>query len=94
MKSTFKVSFFLKRNQVNKDGNAPIIARITVDGRIAEFSTKMNIHPNKWSVEKGKASGHTAPAVNLNTTLETIKASLYKHYLCLQERNSILPLKR
>ena len=94
MKSTFKVSFFLKRNQVNKDGNAPIIARITVDGRIAEFSTKMNIHPNKWSVEKGKASGHTAPAVNLNTTLETIKASLYKHYLRLQERNEYLTAEK
>ena len=94
MKSTFKVSFFLKRNQVNKDGNAPIIARITVDGRIAEFSTKMNIHPGKWSVEKGKASGHAAPAANLNTTLETIKASLYKHYLRLQERNEHLTAEK
>jgi hypothetical protein len=41
MKSTFKVLFYLKRNALRKDGTMPIVARITVDGKIAQFSTKL-----------------------------------------------------
>lgn len=35
MKSTFKVLFFIKRNATKQSGKAPIIARITLDGKIA-----------------------------------------------------------
>ena len=31
MRSTFKLLYFVKRNAVKKNGNAPIIARITTD---------------------------------------------------------------
>ena len=30
MRSTFKLLYFVKRNAVKKNGNAPIIARITI----------------------------------------------------------------
>ncbi len=33
MKSTFRVLFFLKRDKVKKNGNMPIVARITIDGK-------------------------------------------------------------
>jgi hypothetical protein len=29
MRSTFKVLFYLKKNKLNKDGEAPVMARIT-----------------------------------------------------------------
>ncbi|GAB6009963.1 phage integrase SAM-like domain and Arm DNA-binding domain-containing protein [Dysgonomonas reticulitermitis] len=32
MRSTFKVLFYLKKNNLNRDGEAPIMARITIDG--------------------------------------------------------------
>lgn len=31
MRTTFKLLFFVKRNAAKKNGNAPIIARITVE---------------------------------------------------------------
>ena len=34
-KSTFKLLFYLKKNELKKNGNAPIMARITIDGDIA-----------------------------------------------------------
>ncbi|MDR2912061.1 MAG: site-specific integrase, partial [Alistipes sp.] len=46
MKSTFKVLFYVKRNAQRKNGNMPIIARITVDGKIVQFSTKLEINPD------------------------------------------------
>jgi len=43
MKSTFKVLYYLKRNAIRRNGNMPIIARITVDGKMVQFNTKLEI---------------------------------------------------
>ena len=67
MKSTFKVLFYVKRNAVRKNGHMPIIARITVDGKIAQFSTKQEIDPQMWSVSLGKASGANRESKNIKT---------------------------
>lgn len=40
MRSTFKLLYFVKRNAVKKNGNAPIIARITIDQVVAQFNGK------------------------------------------------------
>ena len=75
MKSTFKILFFLKRNAIRKDGRMPIIARITVDGKISQFSTKLEINPLNWNVDSGKALGSTQEIQQINTLLDEIKAS-------------------
>ena len=38
MRSTFKLLYFVKRNAVKKNGNAPIIARITIDQVVFSLS--------------------------------------------------------
>ena len=73
MRSTFKLLYFVKRNAVKKNGNAPIIARITIDQVVAQFNTKLEINPAHWSVKLGKASGRTAEAVHINSMLESIR---------------------
>lgn len=60
MKSTFKVLFYLKRNAIRKDGKMPIVTRVTVDGIIAQFNTKLEILPTNWSVKTGKVIGHSS----------------------------------
>lgn len=71
MRSTFKLLYFVKRNAVKKNGNAPIIARITI-----QFNTKLEINPAHWSVKLGKASGRTAEAVHINSMLESIHSTV------------------
>ena len=66
MKSTFKVLFYLKRNKETKSGEVMIMARITIDGNICQFSTKQKIHPKNWSVKLGKGTGRTAEMVEIN----------------------------
>ena len=51
MKSTFRVLFFLKRDKVKKNGNMPIMARITIDGKLAQFNTKLEVNPKNWSTQ-------------------------------------------
>ncbi|KAA6309670.1 hypothetical protein EZS27_038886 [termite gut metagenome] len=80
MKSTFKILFYLKRNAPRKNGNVPIIGRITVDGKIAQVSTKLEIHPGNWNTKSGKAVGRTAEIQQINTLMEAIKVSIHKIY--------------
>lgn len=61
---------------LTKNGNAPIIARITIDQVVAQFNTKLEINPAHWSVKLGKASGRTAEAVHINSMLESIHSTV------------------
>lgn len=45
-KNTFKVLFYIRGNRLNKDGQATIMLRITVDGELEQLSTKLTVNPN------------------------------------------------
>ncbi len=80
MKSTFRILFYVRRNYVNKNGETGIMVRITLEGEIAQFSSKLNVNPDNWDTKRGKVTGNTMGARNLNDTLENIRASIIRHY--------------
>jgi site-specific recombinase XerD len=88
MKSTFKILFYIKRNAQKKDGTMPVVARITVNGKISQFNTKLYALPELWSVEKGKATGRSKEAVSINNLLEEIKTSIHKVYHELRRKEA------
>ncbi|MBT9898384.1 tyrosine-type recombinase/integrase [Bacteroides thetaiotaomicron] len=94
MRSTFKVLFFVKRNAAKKNGNAPIIARITIDQIVAQFNTKLEITPINWSVSAGKAAGRSAEAVSINSMLDSIRSSVHQHYHSLLEMDGYVTAER
>lgn len=47
MKYTFRISFFLKKSVVRKNGKSPINARITLNGEKVELSTKKSTESAK-----------------------------------------------
>lgn len=86
MKSTFKVLFYLKKGSEKRNGEVSIMTRVTVDGKVCQFSTKQSIHPDNWSVKAGKATGKSC--AQLNKLLEDIKASLHQIYHEQQRREN------
>lgn len=72
MKNTSKILFYLKRNAQRKNGFMPIIARVTINGKIAQFSTKLEIYSNNWSVQIGKPSERSREEQQINMLLEQI----------------------
>lgn len=80
MKSTFRILFYVRRNYVNKKGETGIMVRITLDGEIAQFSSKLNVNPDSWDTKSGKVIGKSKEAKSLNTTLENIRATIIRHY--------------
>lgn len=83
MKSTFRILFYLKKNEPKKNGHVTIMIRVTVDGSNTQFSSKLDIHPDDWDVSKGQAKtgkGYRAKNSALNRLLESIKSELTVHY--------------
>jgi site-specific recombinase XerD len=94
MKSTFKILFYLKRNAIRKDGRMPIVSRVTVDGVIAQFNTKLDIQPINWSVKMGKVIGQTSDSKQYNAQLEQIKTSLHGIYHELQRKDNYVTAEK
>ncbi|MBV5283525.1 MAG: site-specific integrase [Paludibacter sp.] len=94
MKSTFKILFYLKKNAVRKDGSMPVVTRITIDGAIAQFNTKLEVQPDDWSVEMGKVIGLTSDSKRLNAQLDQIKASLHSIYHELQRKDNYVTAEK
>ena len=94
MRSTFKVLFYLKKNAQKKDGTNPIIARITVNGKMAQFSSKQFIKPDEWSVELGRAKGRHTQARAINTVLEDIKTSIHNTFNDLTRKEIIVTAEK
>jgi len=94
MKSTFNVLYYLKRNAIRKDGRMPIVTRITVDGHVAQFNTKLEIQPASWSVKMGKVIGHSSDSKQHNAQLEDIKASLHGIYHELQRKDNYVTAEK
>ena len=79
-KSTFKLLFYLKKNELKKNGNAPIMARITIDGTAKTFGTKLEINPNNWDLKYGRVEGKSATALSINQKLDNIRGRIDKIY--------------
>jgi len=71
MKSAFNVLYYLKRNAIRKVGSMPIFTRITVDGIIAQFKTKLEIQPSDLSVKMNKVIGHSFDSKKQNLAMRS-----------------------
>ncbi len=80
MRSTFKILFYLKKNNPRPDGTVPVMGRITVDGTISQFSCKMTVPPNLWDTKTGRLTGKTTLAVKTNIALDKIRVDINRHY--------------
>lgn len=79
-RSTFRVLFYLKRNAPKKSGLAPVMCRITVNGKVAQFSCKLDVEEKLWNVELGRMGGRSITAQEVNRKLEKIRSGVNKAF--------------
>lgn len=77
--NTFGIRFFLKNNLI-KDGEAPIYVRITVDGTRVDISLKRKINVNDWNPVLGSAKGSKESSKSLNHYLKELEARIIQIY--------------
>ncbi|WP_165045272.1 site-specific integrase [Dysgonomonas sp. ZJ709] len=80
MKATFRTLFYLRKNRPNSNGLVSIMARITVNGQITQFNTKLEVNPDIWDTKLGKVKGRNADATNLNRLLDNLRTKMDKIY--------------
>jgi site-specific recombinase XerD len=85
MRNTFKVLFFVNGSK-EKDGIVPIMGRITVNGKAAQFSCKQTVALSLWDAKANRAKGKGAEAQKINHALDKIKAKIIGHYGQIRER--------
>lgn len=86
-KNTFKVLFYIRGNQIKKDGKAPIMIRITVDGEVEQINSKLAVEPELWDVAASRAKGRSAKILELNNRLQDIEVILKEHYYDIHRRH-------
>ncbi|GHV51654.1 tyrosine recombinase [Bacteroidia bacterium] len=85
MRNTFKVLFYVNSSK-EKNGVAPILGRITVNGQAAQFSCKQTVALSLWDAKANRAKGKGTEAQKINHALDKIKAKIIGHYGQIRER--------
>ncbi len=81
-KSIFRILFYVRKNQVNKEGKASIMIRLTINGDTSQFSSRLEVEPSLWDVKSQKMSGSSLKARQLNSLLDDVRTSLKNHFHC------------
>ena len=93
-RSTFRVLFYLKRNAPKKNGLVPVMCRITVNGKISQFSCKLDVEEKLWNVNLGRMSGRSIVAQETNRMLDKIRIGINKAYQEINDRDGYVSAEK
>ncbi|NDV94518.1 site-specific integrase [Dysgonomonas sp. 521] len=80
MRSTFKILFYINRQKIKKNGKCPIMGRITIDGKVVQYSAKEEIEPKFWNPKEGCCSGKGNECRRINLRLDELKREIGLSY--------------
>ena len=77
MRTTFKVSFYLRSNYENKEGKSPVMLRVFFHQEMADFdSMKIFVDKLLWNNTSSRLRGRTAEVLSVNAALDSIPITL------------------
>lgn len=88
-RSTFSLIFWVNSSRIKND-EVPIYARITVDGKRANFSLQRRIKLSDWDPERGIVKGTRQQSKLMNKYLEQVRSKVYQSYEDLFSENKFL----
>lgn len=91
---TYNLLFFIRKERVNKHGEAPIYLRITINGKRAEIALKRFIDSKKWDSKTNKARGTTQEIKKLNSYLDVVKGKIHEHHREMIDRNDVITARK
>lgn len=94
MRSTFKVLFYLKKNAPKKNGFIPVMCRVTVDGTICQFYSKVDIDPALWDMRSNRVRGRSTVALEANRHLDKVRVGINNKYKEIAERDNYVTAEK
>lgn len=83
-----KVLFYLLKTRLLRNGDAPIMMRITVDGCRVNQRTGKSINPNKWNHKTGRPTGKDQISKEICLYLDGIFSRITAIHRTLEEQGS------
>ena len=74
--SYFSLNFMARKGRPNKEGEIPVVLRITMNGQRAEVYINRTVVPENWNAAKGQSKGKTKKDLELNRYLDTIRTKI------------------
>lgn len=89
---TMNILFFVLKTKLLKNGEAPILMRITINGQYEEVRIQRSVSLKLWNAAKGSSKGKDRISNELNIFLSELNArALEKHKELLLEQAFITP---
>src|SRR5674476_7535 len=85
-RSTFTVLFYVNRDKVKQNGLCPVMGRITIDTKVAQFSTKTDVDSTLWDTKIGRAIGKTNQSILVNRVIDRLTQEINKFYTEMVDR--------
>jgi site-specific recombinase XerD len=85
-RSTFTVLFYVNRDKVKQNGLCPVMGRITIDTKVAQFSTKTDIDSTLWDTKTGRAIGKSSQSILVNRAIDRLTHEINKAYTELVDK--------
>jgi len=80
MEKSLSILFYLRKSKKNKQGEAPIYQRITIDGKRCDFTTHRFVNPNQWDNVSGRVIGTKEKTRVINNHLSDLENKAYQEY--------------
>ena len=94
MKATFKMFFFAQKTKIKSNGRVPVLARITINGKMSTFSTQVDVEPDSWDTKAGRTDGTSKEGKRVNAVLDQIYTSCQHTYYELQSQGKEITAER
>jgi len=85
-RSTFTVLFYVNRDKVKQNGLCPVMGRITIDTKVAQFSTKTDVDSTLWDIKTGRAIGKSSQSILVNRAIDHLTQEINKFYTEMVDR--------
>jgi len=88
-KNTFSILFWIHPTRV-KNNQTPVFTRITVNGKRANISLKLQVDIGLWDSNRQRAKGNSAASRLLNSYLDQVHAKLVEVYQNLKYKEQLI----
>ena len=79
-RNTFKISFYVLKARAAKNGEVPVMLRVTVNGRRVVTSINLKVDPDKWNTTAERTIANTRKDDEVNARIDTIRARAMQVY--------------
>ena len=90
---TMNILFFVLKTKLLKNGEAPILMRITINGQYEEIRIQRSVPLKNWNPAKGCSKGKDRASIELNNYISALTTRAYEKHKELTFESALITPK-